>query len=464
MNNNPNPNQNSSIKEILNAESLRKKYIIHFVIFFIGIILLYIYNPYGIFTTYAGPTIFISLFLCFFFIAMILFYDYLFKHPKINANGVPKDLTKNIFFILFAFLVSGGFILLLLWCMGLFSGSNDYSDKNDFMHFIINFLLLFFMLSIVYKILSLSDMGKFPLTRIIIYSIFYIPCLFVSLIELIMKELKQTTKSEVILLIMVILLFILYFAYPLLLKFLYTQGGKQLVNQPLALDSENSIGTYQSLNKSDDPNYHYAISFWFFIDSMSPSTNSNYEYFTNILSYGNNPSIKYNVKTNSLIITVTPDKDKPISIVDVTHKLASKIDKLPDNQIAPVQNIIEQVIHKVQSVPLLSELDENGSRIIYLKKDVLLQKWNNIILNYNGGTLDIFYNGKLVKSAIEVVPYLTYDTLVVGAKNGISGGIANVVYFKEPLDIFKVNNLYSSMKDKDPPSISMNNETIIPQV
>ena len=88
--------------------------------------------------------------------------------------------------------------------------------------------------------------------------------------------------------------------------------------------------------------------------------------------------------------------------------------------------------------------DINDIRVLYRNSDVLLQKWNNIILNYNGGTLDVFYNGELVKSAIEVVPYLKYDMLTVGSNDGISGSVANLVYFREPINVVTVNNIYNT--------------------
>ena len=452
INNNTNSNTNNS-----DPKTLRTRYLIAFVIFAIIFIVLYIYQPFGLFTSYAGPTIFISLFLCMFLITMILFYDYLLKNP--NSQNVPKNLPGNIFFISFAFLLSAGLIIFLMWVFGFFSTSPSTTNVGSF---IINFLLLFVMLSIFYKIFTMTNINKSAIGRVILYSIFYIPCLFVNIIEMIIKEYNQTTTSMVVLLCIEICLFTLYFLYPMISKTIYTQGGKQLINQPVALDTEYSIATYQTLNDGDEYNYNYAISFWFFIDSMPPNTNANYSKYTHILSYGNNPNISYNPLTNSLLITVSGDSEIPISLVDLTHKLEDTITNATDEQIPNIQSIIKKVINKVKHVPIMNEHDDKGKRIIYSKQNVQMQKWNNIILNFNGGTLDIFYNAELVKSAIEVVPYLTYDTLVVGDNKGISGGIANVTYFNTSLDIFKINTLYNSMKDKNPPSLPENDKTIIP--
>jgi len=74
------------------------------------------------------------------------------------------------------------------------------------------------------------------------------------------------------------------------------------------------------------------------------------------------------------------------------------------------------------------------------------------VINYNSGILDIFINGKLQQSFNGgSIPYMKLDNITIGEKNGLHGGICNVVYFSDALNIKQVYYLYTSVKDLNPP-------------
>jgi hypothetical protein len=198
-----------------------------------------------------------------------------------------------------------------------------------------------------------------------------------------------------------------------------------LVENPVNTNTQQTLANYIQLNGNDNFDYQYALSFWLFIDSNAPNTNPSYNQFMSLLNYGGKPNILYKAKTNTLMITME-QKD---------------LDKKSYNK--------------------LLEFDDNGNRIIYTNKNVLLQKWNNIIIQFNGGTLDIFLNGELVKSSIEVIPYMKLDALNIGSDRGVNGGICNVVYYKKPLSITNIYYIYNNVKNKNPPIVNNSNNTII---
>jgi hypothetical protein len=74
------------------------------------------------------------------------------------------------------------------------------------------------------------------------------------------------------------------------------------------------------------------------------------------------------------------------------------------------------------------------------------------VINYSGGILDIFYNGELVKSANNIVPYMKLDSMVIGSANGINGAICNVMYYKHVLEAKQIAYLYNSVKNSTPPT------------
>ena len=91
--------------------------------------------------------------------------------------------------------------------------------------------------------------------------------------------------------------------------------------------------------------------------------------------------------------------------------------------------------------------------VIYETNKFPYQRWNNIVINYNGGTLDIFINAKLVASITNVVPYMNMDQLTVGSDEGVGGGVCNVVYFPSPMSKERIDINYRLLKNKNPPVI-----------
>ena len=475
-------NLKSFPKEIQDIFALRTKYTAMFFVFILVVVMLYLVNPGGIMTDYGGPVLFFSLFVGMILMILITVYQYYLANPSKgnlfkNEEGFLSYLTKGLY-VLAALAISGGLIFGALKLMGVFN--QDASDPESWGHVLFNLILFCAMLSIIYKLANAGGfLDKNPYYRLVLNTLLYIPCLFVTIFNYIGQIIGVVNGApgtgstftppkpfEYKMLVLSLALLGGYFTWVFLGKpFLRTkylkQGGQQLVNQPIQTDVLNNIASYQTLSGTDSFNYQYALSFWFYLDSFPPSTNSSYLKVVPILSYGENPTVKYSSLDNTLYITVKqqPEGDH---IIDYIQQKESEIKPETVEKWKTVQENINDAIKKVKEMPFGNDIDADGNRIIYKHPDVLLQKWNHVVLNYNGGTLDVFYNGKLVKSAIEVVPYMKFDTLTVGTENGISGNVANLIYFKQPLDILTINTLYTSLKDKNPPSIPENKEKIIP--
>jgi len=468
-------------KAIQDVFALRTKYTMMFAAFSILIMVLYFVNPWGVMTDYGGPVLFFSLFVGMIMVIMITVYQYYMSNPSkvnmfSNEQGFMGYMMKGLY-ILVALGISGALIYGALKMMGIFD--QDASKPESWGHIIFNVLVFCAMLGIIYKLANAGGfLDKNPYYRLILNTLLYIPCLLVSIGNYFGQMNRGPINSsgtaftppnpfEIKMLALGLVLLGGYFlwtflAQPYLNNTYLKQGGQQLINQPIPTDIPTNIASYQSLTGNDKLDYRYAISFWVYIDGFPPSTNSSYMKVVPILSYGENPCIKYSSEKNTLFITVKQHIDET-PVVDYIQKEEKEIN--PENvekwKAKASQEKIANAIENVKNMPFGNDIDADGHRIIYKHPDILLQKWNHIVLNFNGGTLDVFYNGKLVKSAIEVVPYMKFDTLTTGSENGVSGNIANLLYFKHPLDILSIDRLYNSLKDKNPPAIPENKETIV---
>ena len=359
--------------------------------------------------------------------------------PEITNK--PVDINKMSIFkrsllTLFGIIISG---LLIAWIVYYLQ---NLSGQSSIISFILNFSLVLVILALIYKTINVQLPGKSNAKKdgffsLILNLILYIPCAFSGVFDQGAKKFASSSGSSgpssellssimllVSAMVLALAIFIIYYKIPSLTEIITLQGGKLLVNNPVYTDTLYELASYKELNGTDNFEYQYGLSFWLFLYANSPSTSSASNKFVSLLNYGNKPNILYKASTNTLMITMEQ------------KGLSKKKNKLID-------------------------FDENGNRIIYKQNNVLLQKWNNIVINYTGGTLDIFFNNELVKSVNEVVPYMTLDNLTIGTDGGISGGVCNVVYFKTPLTTSKMYSLYNMVKDKTPPVTTESNKTII---
>ena len=258
----------------------------------------------------------------------------------------------------------------------------------------------------------------------------YIPCIIKDFIEEVKKEYNITTKTEIIIFVLDIILILALLNLSNMYNALFNSSGTILLKEPIYLNNETHIQSYDELivekdilkedsgpsidveiinvNKSSEFSYRYCVSCWIYINYQLPSTNENYTKWTNIFSYGNKPKVEY-------------------------------CGYLQDKDTTYINNyrIIMQ--------------DNDEMKTIYQSSDIPSNVWNYFVFNYDGGTLDVFINGELVKSRPEIIPYMSYDKILTGENNGINGGICNIKYYENPISINEIKNSFNNYKNKTPP-------------
>ena len=352
-----------------------------------------------------------------------LFISNMFPESVGGTDTGNLNLFKRGLLTLFGLVISS---LIIYWIT---SNIESLTSSSGLTSFILNVILVVIVLSLIYKTffvkLPAGNSNKNAFFSLIINLLFYIPCIFGDLMEKVTSEYNATTKSSLIALVIGILIILSYFVLPQFSQKVQLRGGKQLVNKPVYTDKLYTLGNYIQLNGSDKIDYQYALSFWVFIDAAPPSTSAAYSKYTSLLNFGYKPNIMYNAEKNTLIV-ITQQK---FSNKTISNELV--------------------------------DIDDKNKKVIYKNNNFLLQKWNNIIINYTGGTMDVFLNGDLVSSAKNIIPYSTIDNLTIGEDNGIKGGICNVIYYSKALNSMSIKGLYNQSKKYNPPILTDNNETII---
>jgi len=371
-------------------------------IFTILIFLLYHYNPWELLSKYGGITLLTSMLLFFFIITSMYF------HGTGKFEGEFWDKLKHYMeawgTIGLVFTALFGIILLIIFLIWLFSTSGAFVILFKVIFsilIIIGFLALFIMrYGDNIRNSYVGESKAFTSNKIIDFIlniIFYIPCLFLDFLEYIKEEYKITPKIAWIILALEFILVGMRFFIPWLLNIINNHEGTHLLKDSVYTNTEHILGTYEDLTDGEDTfSYNYALSFWIWINPQPPNTNVAYNRYTTLLSYGDKPRISYNSSIKTLQVEVQLNRDK--------------------------------------------------KTIIYETVDIPFQKWVNIAINYDSGTLDVFIDGELVGTRGGIAPFLSNESVIAGSNPGVHGGIRDVIYYKKVLSKNQISRIYKSQK------------------
>ena len=387
--------------------------ILYLVVFFI----ILRYDPFG--DNPAAEAVSISLLVFFGFIIFVmglLKYQMNIPLPSVISGSPPQNIDP-MYQILINFLFAS-FIIGVIIAITVLSVqySNASPTLTNGIVLVLNVMLTIGVIAFLVKMIrgnkKLDDNNT--IWSLIKNIILYIPCILIDVIEYIKYQYSITTSTTWIILAIDIGIILAKMYVPTIYKFLFDVRAKQLLMEPQYLNNKRILASYSKLvpqpkndenvligRNEDHYNYSYAVSMWIYINPQPPSTSKAYNEFTHLFNFGDKPAILYKGATNTLKV--------------------------------------------------IMKLNDSNTVTIYENKEVLLQKWNSIVLNYDGGTLDIFLNNELVVSKSGVVPYMKFDNIEVGEINGVHGGICNVKYFEKALKKKSIDSIYNTAKNKNPP-------------
>jgi hypothetical protein len=321
---------------------------------------------------------------------------------SVSVNDPSGLINKHFNVFIFISSISLFYLIINLLAIAL---KNDKTTKDTNKYFIAknikNALAFIVVLYIIFKlnlfhINMTSTMVNIILVAcaVIILKLSKIDSINLSeIIPWIRYEYNQLPKQTIYIFIVGIIILLICLAgniFNPLIRFVLLPKFKQLVYKPIYT---NTLYNYESFQYNSNFKYQYSISTWIYINPQPPNTSPAYNKYTSLLNYGNKPNIMYKGRDNDLMVKMLKGDTKQIKT--------------------------------------------------FHSKDVLLQKWNHIVINYADNNLDIFLNNKLVGSEVNITPFMRHDMISTGDNNGIHGGVKNTYHFNKPLYLWQINYLYS---------------------
>ena len=322
-------------------------------------------------------------------------------NPYLTNLHTRRTAIMTVLKFLFLVSIVGALAYLIIpWCVKLMMGSS--SVWGHIQTVLLFMVIVGILVGVLYYMTQHASFSYYSTSNLILKGILYVPCLvgehvkkWVQFIRYDMKREPKTTWMILLGELVLIAGSIFYFSSNIQSIVDTPQNGIMLQDDAVYLDERTVVGNYDNLNQGKNGFlYNYAISCWFWINPQPPSQSASTTVYTSILNYGNTPNITYMGAQNTLRITMK-DQDHKIELMD-----------------------------DLVNIPL--------------------QRWNHLVVNYSGGTLDVFLNGNLERTVTEVIPFKSTEPVTIGTDDGVQGGICKVVYLQTAIDIAEITKLYNN--------------------
>jgi len=370
--------------------------------------------------------------------------------PGAAADAVPKLAPMSTLLSNIRFIVNTVFLIIL-------SVLAYYKQHGVMVALIV--IMFFFHL-------SKSILGV-KLLKLLWAGIIYIPCLFLDLLKSSQSAVGDTTRTIWVIVAIEVLLILILYGGPYLVNYIGASAS-QIVARPVTLKQlydtnlttqSKEIFIYHNtgIDRTDadkaancapeeKKRYHYAISGWFFLNNNITTKTSDLEIF----NFGDVPKMTYNPSKNELKIICDL-----LSMSDGGASTATELYNSRKNYNAVNRAghaTIEELNKQTKSIVEMSlEGDE-------LDADILLQRWNYFVINYDGKTMDFFLNNNLIFKSEFIMPDIQLKPITVGSttdNKGLNGSICNFAFHKYPLTKEQIRWTYNMLKSQNPPMIGM---------
>lgn len=373
----------------------------------IAILLVFWINPYNVKEKYPILSVVFILIL-----SLIQVLTYLFVNNKRILERSGAIINPTISDVILKIIITLVFIAILVASVYyIIKFITFYKHSGTILQWVINISFIITSISLVILLIRNLSSSKDKFTHENIYQnstifgliknlILFIPCKLIDVVEWFKYQSKITTPTMWLVLLLQFFIITLNFLIPYIFSKIINSDGVHILKSPIYIDNETEINTYKKIHEkySKKYKYEYSLSSWFWINPQPPNTKKAYTKFTNILDYGGMPTIQINSKKNKLRV------------------------KIKNN-------------------------------VVFETSTILYQRWNNLTVNYDKGTMDIFINGELVSSTPSISPYLTMENIKVGEHHGIEGAMTNIVYYNRILSSVEISYIYKGMRLMDIPKL-----------